>query len=116
MIKIVKDKDKTSVVLAGDIGVQDAEELHQKLISGFKGSQDIIINFRDTTGINIVCLHLIRVAVLMAKKSGKKIKFPGMDGSDFRDLIKHYGFISYFSPGSSKNTEKLEHDSSGKRG
>ncbi|MCK5267604.1 MAG: hypothetical protein KAR07_05525 [Spirochaetes bacterium] len=116
MIKIVKDKDKTSVVLAGDIGVQDAEELHQKLISAFKESREVIINFRDTTGINILCLQLIWAADLTANKSDKKIKFSIKKADYFRELIKNSGFVSYFFPESSKDVETLQHDSSGKRG
>ena len=98
MISVITRDGKTSVVLKGAIGIQEAVTLRQKLSSALQEAEELLLDLKQVESLDISSMQLIWTAALTAKKKGKKLRFSVRSTDIFAGLIIDSGFSRFFLP------------------
>jgi len=108
VVQIDKKSNSLIIRLRGLVGIQDAKFIYEKFKSVLAGSEEIYIDLKETSEVDISCLQLIWTFILSAKKIGKRVRFSIHNVDDFKKLIKDTGLLNSFFPTSSENKQIAE--------
>ncbi len=88
-----KSGEQVSIVLKDELGIEQAAEMKEHLLSGFKEDANLIVNLEKATDIHLTIIQLIISAFNEAEKQSKKISLKGHDSEDVKIILENSGMI-----------------------
>ncbi len=81
------------LVLRGQLGIQQAEEMHEALLRALEQAQWLEVDLAEAREVGLSCLQLLCAAHRSARRQGKRLTLGSGSSSDFREAVARAGFL-----------------------
>lgn len=85
--------ERLPLVLRGELGIQQADELHQTLLRALDQTQWLEVELAEAREVGLCCLQLLCSAHRSARRLGKHLTIKPGSSADFQNAVARAGFL-----------------------
>ena len=88
-----RQSENPPLVLKGELGIQQAEEMHQSLLRALEQAQWLEVDLSQAREVGLCCLQLLCSAHRSAHEQGKRLTIKPGASPDFWNAVSRAGYL-----------------------